>query len=490
MSRKTAPILAIQAAILAITTLSEPADAATLFTPGNLVVSVEGNGVAGAASGPYTDNQAAPLTLFQYQTGGTSSVTYLSAFVLPQTAAGGNFAISGEYGSSSEGTLQLSSNGRYLTIMGYGVNAAAFNADPGAFSPNSANTALGQSGSQTGQGYTAVPRVVALIDSNGDVNTSTAVYNVFNANNPRSAFTSDGTNIYISGQGTSGDNTGGVFLAQLGANAATTITGNDAGPVSSQDTRTVELVNNTLYVSSDSKSGATNRDYVGTLGTAGNPPLTLANGGAGPAMLTGFGNPGGTGRITVTSANTNGVNTVGSTINLSPENFFFASASVLYVADGGAPKNTSGNSGLGDGGLQKWVNSNADGSGTWSLEYTLAAGLGLVPNTSASGTTGLYGLAGEVVGNAVQLYATSFTAGDTDPSFLFGITDLLSATTPAPSERFAQLATAPADSNFKGVSFAPFLTPEPNPSMLVGMAMAALLLAAGRIPRMKHGDPQ
>ena len=489
MSRKTVPIPVLAAVLTAVMSVASPARAATIFTPGNLVVSVEGNGV-GAASGPYTDNQAAPLTLFQYQTGGTSAATYLSSFVLPQTAAGGNFAISGEYGSSSEGTLQLSTNGRYLTIMGYGVNAAAFNADPGAFSPNSANTALGQSGSQPGQGYTAVPRVVALIDSNGAVDTTTAVYNVFNANNPRSAFTADGSNLYLSGQGTSGDTTGGVFLAQHGANSATSITGNDAGGGAAQDTRTVELVDNTLYVSSDSKSGATNRDYIGTLGTAGNPPLTLANGGAGPAMLTGYGNSGGTGRITVTSANTNGVNTLGSTVNLSPENFFFAAPSILYVADAGSPKNTSGNSGLGDGGLQKWVNSKPDGTGTWTLEYTLAAGLGLVANTSASGTTGLYGLAGRVAGNSVQLYATSFTVGDTDPSFLFGITDLLNATTPSPGESFTPLATAPADSNFKGVSFAPFLTPEPIPAMLAGLGIAGLLLAAKRRPRMKPGDPQ
>jgi hypothetical protein len=37
-----------------------------LFTPGNLVVSVEGNGVEGG-SGAYTDNQAAPFTLFQFE---------------------------------------------------------------------------------------------------------------------------------------------------------------------------------------------------------------------------------------------------------------------------------------------------------------------------------------------------------------------------------------------------------------------------------------
>src|SRR5580698_3116750 len=116
--------------LLATTLFGGAAHAGTLLLPGNLVVSVEGNGVEGASSGPYTDNQAAPLTLFDYSVTGTSSATYVDADVLPQTAHGANHAISGEYGSSSEGILQLTGNGKYLTVMGYGVNAAAFNADP------------------------------------------------------------------------------------------------------------------------------------------------------------------------------------------------------------------------------------------------------------------------------------------------------------------------------------------------------------------------
>ena len=37
------------------------------------MVSVEGNGVEGAASGPYTDNQAAPLSLYEFAPDGTSA---------------------------------------------------------------------------------------------------------------------------------------------------------------------------------------------------------------------------------------------------------------------------------------------------------------------------------------------------------------------------------------------------------------------------------
>lgn len=470
------------------------AQSSPFFTPGNLVVSVEGCGVhgdtcAGVANGTgngtgnssvtgYGDNQAAPMTLFQYAPNGTSSVTFVNSLVLPQTGSGANTPVSAEYGSSSEATMQLSGTGQYLTIMGYGVNAGTFNANPNAYSATP-NAALAQSGSLTGQGYTPVPRVVALIDAYGNVNSATALYNVFDNNNPRSAYTIDGTSmVYVSGQGTGCDLTGGVFLTAVGVpnTAPTAITGGDAVPTAScvasgykgslvaQDTRTVQIDSGTLYISIDSTEGKSdNRSLIGALGT---PPATSlftpsappTGDTGGPNLMTGFGNTGGTGKVTITSgaaSNGNGPN-AGLQINISPVNFFFASPSVLYVADSGSPKQTSANSALGDGGLQKWVNSASNGSGTWSLAYTLYKGLNLVANTGTAGTTGLLGLTGTVSGNTVYLYATSYTIGDLDPSYLFGITDTLS-TTANPNTTFTVLDTAPADSNFKGVAFAPTL---------------------------------
>ncbi len=453
--------------------LAGHAIAGPLFLPGNLIVSVSGNGVVGASSGSYTDNQASPLTLFQYQPTGTSSATYVNSLVLPQTKVGSNYAISAEYGSSSEGSIQLSSNGQYLAVMGYGINATTFNNSPGTYSINSANTALAQTGSMTNQStYTPVARVIALIDGDGNVDTTTALFNIFNGNNPRSAFTADGSSLYVSGQGNYPDNTGGVFYAQRGASSATSITGNDATGASnvSQDTRIVQIYNGRLYVSADSKSGTTNRDFVGTLGSAGSLPTSTANSSAGPTQLAGTGT--GAGRITAGS-NTNGIVTSGTTLNLSPESYFFANPSTLYIADTGSPKNNSGTSALGDGGLQKWTNSKADGTGTWTLQYTITSGLNnFVHNNASSGTTGLYGLAGTVVGNQVMLYATNYTIQDLDQTYLYGITDALNATT-AGTESFTTLATAPADSNFKGISFAP--TPEPSTFAFLALGVGGLL---------------
>jgi hypothetical protein len=478
-----------------------------VLTPGNLVVVVEGCGVHGgtctsvpngsgtgtgnSSAGGYGDNQASPLTLFQYTPNGTASVNYVNSLVLPQTGSGANLPVSGEYGSSSEGTLQLDGTGRYLTLMGYGINAGTFDAayypnpgfsgDPYGAAPSGA---LAQSGSLTGQSYTPVARVLSLIDPYGNVNSATALYNIFNTNNPRSVYSIDGTSVaYVSGQGTGCDETGGVFLIPIGltTNAPTAITGGDAAPSSScitsgytgttiaQDTRTVQVYGNTLYISIDSTEGKSdNRSMIGTLGTPpattlfvpSNPPTGDTGG---PNLLPGWGNTGGTGKVTITSGASSNGNSFNASlqINVSPSNYFFANASTLYVADTGSPKQTSATSNLGDGGLQKWVNSASNGSGTWSLAYTLYKGLNLVKNptntpANTSGATGLYGLTGVVSGSNVYLYATNYNISDLDPTYLYGITDNLSTTT-NPSTSFTLLDTAPADSNFKGVSFAPSL---------------------------------
>ena len=101
--------------------------------------------------------------------------------------------------------------------------------------------------------------------------------------------------------------------------------------------------------------------------------------------------------------------------------------------------------------------------GSWVLDYTLSTGLNYeLANTNTDGTSGLYGLTGEVIGGQVELFATNYTLGDLDQTYLYGITDTLSATT-NPGEAFTQLAAAPVDSNFKGVSrsLAP-VVPEPS----------------------------
>jgi hypothetical protein len=132
-------------------------------------------------------------------------------------------------------------------------------------------------------------------------------------------------------------------------------------------------------------------------------------------MLTGFGNSAGTGKLTITAANTNGINAVGQVVNLSPEELL-----LRQCLDPLRCRQRLAEERFGDERQQR--------EHRGRRRAALAAGLNLVTNKSASATTGLLGLTGKVVGTSVELYATNFTIGDTDPTFLYGISDVLGNT--------------------------------------------------------------
>ena len=454
------------------------------FSPGDLVISTVSCSVDASVCSSTSGglDTASPITLQEFQLGaGGTSASSVGTMALPQTSNGANSAISGEYGSASEGILQQSTNGQYLTIMGYGVSAGSFNGAP---LSTYGTTALGQTSSLTGGSVATVPRVVALIGANGSVDTTTALTGVFNTNNPRSAATVDGSSFYVSGQASSKtDPTQGVFLAPLGATTATPID-------TSTDTRVVSIVNNgsgnTLYVSRDFNppgGGSQNFTNVSSLTAPGGGLPTSSSGLVTTHIVppaTPLSSGGNNGSINLTAALANGVNNarIGSFVYLSPEQYFFASPTVLYVADSGQPKNGNANkAALGEGGLQKWMLVN----GTWTLEYDLYQGLDLVNNANANsntpkaaGVTGLFGLAGEVIGDQVELFATSYGLNELSASFLYEITDTLDATTPGNGESFTTLYSAPDGTSIRGVSFAP--VPEPSSLALFGAGLGCLLL--------------
>ena len=470
----------------------------TQFTGGDLVISTVSDQLHTTPVAGDLDT-ASPIVLQEFQLGtGATSASMVGTLTLPQTSSGPNSAISGEYGSASEGILEDSADGKYLTVMGYGVNANTFNTAP---LSTYGNASLGQTTSLTGQTVTTVPRVVALIGTNATVDTSTALTGVFNDNNPRSAATVNGTSFYVSGQGAkASDGTGGVFYATDGATTATVInnststpSGNPNGTASASlgtEARAVEIVNvngtNTLLVSRDTKVSGTPNDTtdIRTLTNASGGLPTSATGLVATRTVPGAASVqgGNTGSIDLTAALDNNLNSSrnGKFVYLSPEQFFLASPTVMYVTDSGAPKNGSANAAaLGEGGLQKWDLV----SGTWTLQYDLYAGLNLVNNANANsgtptapGVTGLFGLEGEVVGNQVELFATSYGLNELSPSFLYEITDTLSATTGA-GESFTTLYSAPAGTSIRGVAFA--AVPEPSAWVLAlaGVGVFAFIRA-------------
>jgi hypothetical protein len=263
-----------------------------------------GNGAA-----PLT-NASTPTFVDRFNDNGTPSAS--PTIALPTDASGANKPLTNSGTATSEGYLNLSTNGQYLTLAGYAVG------------PGTAGVA--------GTTSQTINRVVGRIEiATGGINTSTAFTDSsYSENNIRSAITTNGTDIWTSGAAQAAAS-GGVRFTTLGSNASTQISS------TLTNTRVVDIFNNQLFVSAG--AGA----FRG-VNKVGNPPPPKTVGQT-ITLLPGF-NP---------SAS-------------SPENpyeFWFKDANTLYVADDRQAPN---------GGIQKWqLNS---GTMTWSLAYTLTLGTG------------------------------------------------------------------------------------------------------------------
>ncbi|MBM4063578.1 MAG: hypothetical protein FJ265_21135 [Planctomycetes bacterium] len=246
----------------------------------------------GGAGTAALTSAAQPVFLDEY----TPAGTLVQSLALPTAASGANQPYANSGTATSEGLLTLSGDGRYFVAAGYG-------AIPGTASVASTASAV-------------TPRVIARVGRDGSIDTSTALNNVFSANNVRGAVTQDGQYFWASGANS------GAVLTTLGATTGTSL--NTAAPT---NLRSIDIYEGQLYCTSG--SGSTR----GVITVGAGLPTTA---GQILALLPGF-----------------------PTATASPYDFCFADPDTVYVAD----DRTSG-----AGGIQKWTYA----ASTWTLQYTLS----------------------------------------------------------------------------------------------------------------------
>ena len=327
------------------------------FTPGNLVVYRIGDGAAALGS------TATAVFLDEYTTGGV----LVQSIGLPTTTVTTtvtNKRMTGSGSSTSEGLITRSADGQFLVAVGY-------------------DAAVGTA-SITGSTSASINRVVALVKSDGSVDTTTSLSDASSGSSPRGAASTDGTTIWVSG------GAGGARYAVPGATTSVQLS------TTPTNLRGVNVYGGQLYASS--QSGAFRLATIGS-GT----PTTI---GQTTTNLPGF--PTATG---------------------SPYQFFFADldagvagVDTVYVADDA-------------GTIQKY----SLVAGTWTANGTIALSSvrGLTATVSGNSVT-LY------VTNGTSIQTLTDTSGYN--ATITG--SLTSIATPGTNKAFRGVALAPVPSSY------------------------------------------
>jgi hypothetical protein len=408
------------------------------------------------------------------------------------------------FSSKSELALNLSTDGRDLTFMGYYATPNTVDASnantPGAIDPTNPVTS-------------AYYRVAAEVNQSGRI--SYTLTNAYSGDNGRAAVlnNSGGDNVlYMAGNAGNGSNPqpDGI-ISGTGAQIATPQrlpeadqTPGAATPVGSfnvtqlgdpidkvgKDTnfRGLTIYNNVVYYTKGSGSNGINTVYfIDTTGKACPSGVGVPQPGAklptspidyNPALLQSEG---------VTPYNMCILKGFPTTLAKSasedafPFGLFFANADTVYVADEGngtatydpATGSYSAAAAQTTSGLQKWVFNGTQ----WNLAYTLSTGLNLGQPYSVAGyptgdnaatglpwapaTDGLRNITGRVNPNGtVTIWAVTSTvsgSGDqgADPNKLVAVTDKLSAAALPAGEQFVTVRSAGYGEVLRGVSFTP-----------------------------------
>ena len=531
------PVVALAFTVLA-GWLAASAQTGPYFQPGNLVVSrsIYDNNpnnvkvgmtlppgcarTTGGCSGPATYDGTYPYVWNNDLVDGSFGIT--SAIFLDQLTPAGtlvnslqvpnslNYSDTSDglvtsFSSKSELALNLSTNGKYLTFMGYVTSIDAVDVS------NSNTPAEVDPTNPVGEN---LYRAIAQADKNANFHFT--LTNAYSGNNGRAAILNDsgGVNLlYTAGNaGNGGSPQPDGIIIGAGAQIMTPVMRPEIEqrpgpptPVASfnitqlgdkpdkigKDTnfRGLTIFNNVLYYSKGSGGNGVNTIYFvdptvtvcNDANGVGLPPagatLPLSPLAYDPTVLQTMGlDPN-------NMCVLNGLPTTLKSKTSYPFGIWFADANTLYVADEGNGDNTyDSSSGVYTGaaaqttaGLQKWTFDSS--TSTWSLAYVLQAGLALgVPYTiagyptgdnSATGlpwapaTDGLRNITGvdNGDGTATIYVITSTVSGNgdqgADPNELVTITDTISATSPPSGESFTILETAANLEVLRGVSFTP-----------------------------------
>ncbi|MFK7742276.1 MAG: hypothetical protein AB8H80_18325 [Planctomycetota bacterium] len=275
--------------------------AAQVFTPGNIVVLRVGDPTLTLGS------TAAPVFLDEWD---TTTNTLVQSFEIPNSQTNASPSFSQRGFSSSEGCLNLSTDGRYLIVAGY--DRAIGDTDPSA-----------ESGTTT-------RRIIATVDTlTGLVDTTTQLADAYDGSSFRGAASIDGSAFWTVGNSSNGS----VRYATLGASTSTDIS------LSPTNMRWIGIRNSQLYGTSAS-TGALSQGVL-EVGT-GLPTMA----GQMTTLLPGF-------------------PTAGTFSDGAPYDFWFADSSTLYVADSASNGTTGFNCA---GGVQKWELA----SGTWTRTWQIS----------------------------------------------------------------------------------------------------------------------
>ncbi len=478
----------------------------TLLPPGSVPAASGTTAAPAVASGnyPYVFNNVvnvdpsfgvtSPLVLKELTTGGRP----VASIPVPTQYLTTSFS------SKSEGALNLSTNGKYVTFIDYAAAPDTVDASngntPGVVDPtNPVSATYYRSVAQLNQnGQFTFTETNAYSGNNGraaiaaDVDGQEYYYTAGNAGNgsnpqPEGVVLGAGAQIITPSNVSEYDQTPGA-PTPVGSFSVTEL-GDKADKLGKDDNfRGLTIYNNVLYYTKGSGSNGVDTVYfLDTTGTACPDGVGLPVAGA---------------TLPTTSDASTYSSSTGLADNLCilkgfptalaksatdssdyPFGIWFASPTVLYLADEGSGDNTydpttgsyTADAASTTAGLQKWVYNSA--AGEWQLAYTLQDGLNLgTPYTVrgyptginsvtglpwAPATDGLRNITGRVNKNGtVTIWAVTSTVsggGDqgADPNELVSVTDNLNASTLPANESFSTVVAPAYDQVVRGVSFTP-----------------------------------